>query len=252
LVQTEQALAAAKSAADAATKELAALQQYAQLKAKAVNSAQQALSAAQQDEAAKNAALVAAERLHAEKAGIEQVASAAHWLADFVKNRLGTIKNDADAALYSRMDSARGAASTFLTTGLERDRVLAERSAALVTTASREAEVALPPLTAAVTAWNLTRATAEKATAERVAADAPLPALRQAASAATAAVPNRRNELNVALAAKAAADKSVVDKTPILQSLVAKVQALQSDAEALAAEKRATDNSKRVASITGL
>jgi Planctomycete cytochrome C/WD domain, G-beta repeat len=250
LLQTEQGLAAARSTADAASKELAALQQAAAQKANAVNAAQQAVIVAQQDEAAKAAALANAERVRNEKAGAEYLAATSSWLADYTKTRLTTIKTDADSVLNSRLDSARGAASTFLATGLDRDRILAERAAAALTAASRDAEVALPPLTSAVSIANVTRVAAEQATAARVAADAPLPALRQAGAAAAAASPARRNELAAAVAAKAAADKAVSDKAPVVQSLVAKAEALKADAEALTAEKKAADTSKRVASAT--
>jgi hypothetical protein len=250
LVQTQQALAAAQSAADAATKELTALQQDGEQQATAATKAQQALASAQQDEATKTAALAAAERAHAEKAAVETAAGSVRWLADFTKNRLAALKNEADGVLSSRLDSARGAASTFMATGLDRDRVLAERAAPLVTTASREAEAALPPLNAAVSTFNTTRATAEKATAERLAAEAPLPALRQAAAATVAAVPQRRNELNGALAVKVAAEKAIAEKSPVVQAAVAKAQALKADADALATEKQASDHVKRIASVS--
>jgi mono/diheme cytochrome c family protein len=248
LVQAQQALAAAQAAADSAAKELGVLQEASNQRAAAVGASQQALANAQQTATASAGALANAERLRAEKANVEQVNGAIAWVAEFHRERFARIKSESDSLVYVRMDSARGATDIFATTNLERDRVLAERAAGALTTATKRAEADLAALAPAISASLVARIAAEKATAERVTADAPLPNLRQVAAAAAAAAPARQNELNVAIVAKTAADKAVGDKTPSAQALVARAAALKADVEVLAAEKTTIDAAKRVAS----
>lgn len=241
LIQAEKLLAEAQAASDAAAKELAALQTNAAAQADAVAKSQTALAQAQQAAQQANQALQAAEATHQQKSRAEWAAGDAAWSADFLRDRMNALKAEADAIRQSRAEAVRVAAESFAATKGERERLLAEKAASSASASIRLAEECTRRADEAVAAAKVAREAQVKATAERTVLDAPLNALRQAATAANAAVAQRQNERNVATAAKAAADKAVADKAPIAQSLAARLQAASEEAQALAVEKKNAD-----------
>jgi WD40 repeat protein len=241
LETARQAAAAAQSAADAAARELAALQSVADQKAAAIGAAQRDLAAAQKAAGDAAGAVAAAEQALAQKGQAERTAADVAWSAGFAEWRANALRWEAAADVYAKADAARGAADVLAATGSARERLLAERSAASLVAASRAAEALTPRLGDAVAGARTARETLERATADRVAAEAPLPALRLTASQAASAVPARQAALAAATSAKQAADKAVADRAPAVQSLQARVRDLQAEAEALATEKKARD-----------
>jgi WD40 repeat protein len=244
LEQANQVYAAAQAAADAATKELAALQANVGAANDALTKTQQALAAAQQAAATAAAAVTNAEGVLNQKAAAEYGAGNAFWLAQYQEWRLTMMKVATDQSLADRVGAFATAAGTFATTGLGRDQLLLEKALAAQGVATQAVLAASGQLTAGRQAAGAAKAALDSATAERVTAEGVLPNLRATAKTAAEAVPARQNELNVATVAKAAADKALADKTPGVQALANQAVARKADAEALAAEKRSSDAAK--------
>lgn len=242
LTAAEQALAIAQAAADAASKELAAIQADAEVKSKAVGAGQAALDAAKKLAADTAGALGAAENLYRDRANAEAAVHALSGSASWSRDRLNTLKDQAVQAANDRAEAARIAAESFAATKSDRDRLISEKAAVSLAAAKAEAVEAEARLKSAAEAATATAVVAQKATADRQAAEVPLPALRQSAATATNAVPARQGELNNAMVAKAAADKAAADKAPMVQALVAKAQAAREEVQALAVQKKAADD----------
>jgi WD40 repeat protein len=247
LAQAEAALAAAQAASDAASKDLTLAQADAAAKGELVAKSQTAVAQAQQAAAQATAAQNAAEVNYQQKARVEWAANDAAWSADFLRDRMNAIKAQADAAKQARTEAAAGAAAVFAQTKSDRDRIIIEKAAALAAVAAKLADESAPAAVSSTAAAQVARDAQVKASAERTAIEAPLTALRQTANAANAVVPQRQNEFNGATAAKVAADKAVVDKTPNAQMLAAKLQAVREEAQALAVEKKAADATRAAA-----
>jgi WD40 repeat protein len=244
LKQASEALAAAQSVADVASKALAVLQENVNACAHAIEKSQQALAAAKQTATTTATALAGAERTLAEKIERQGATADALWSAKYLESRVVGLQAGIDTLVIERADASRLAAMTAAATGTSLDRLLAERSAALLTATAKGAESALARMSGAVVASRSERAAHEQATAERGAVEAPLPGLRQSAAAAAGAVPVRQAELTAAIAAKTAANKAVAEKTPLVQGLIARAKALKEETDALAAEKQAQVTTK--------
>jgi len=250
LVVAEQAQAAAQAANDAAQKEMAAIVADATAKTDGVAKTTAALAQAQQVQAQAAAALAAAEAAYNQKLRAEWSSGDAAWSAEFLRDRLNAIKVEAEAIKTARAEAAKGAADLFAQTKADRERILSEKAAGSTASAVTLAAECAKQADAAIASAKVARDAQVKLTAERTALDAPLLALRQASTAANAAVPIRQNELNVATAAKVAADKLVADKTPNAQALAAKLAAAQEDAQVLAVEKKNADAARAAAPAT--
>jgi WD40 repeat protein len=244
------AYTAAQAAADAATKELAALQANSATTADAMAKAQAAFDAATQAHQQTTAKLNDAQNLWNQKWSVEVTASLAHWNASFTNGRLGALKNAADFLVNERIAAKGSADSTFAATQAERDRILAEKAGAELAAAQAEAKSLADQVAAAQAADQSTTAAHNTATAERTAVEPGLNELRKSMQELNAALPARRNELTAATAAKAAADKAVADKTPAVAALTAAAAARKADVDALTAEKQLADAAKPTATAS--
>lgn len=236
IVNVTKAQAEAQQAADAATRELAALQAAAQAQAEALAKAQQAFAAAEAALAASTRAATDAEAALTRAGGVE---------AEMAKSEAAAAQA-ADAAR-----KARDAALADLKAKAEAAKNGAPDTAAALAQATRAFEAELPKWTAAIEAVAPATLMASKASGLRIAAEAPLPLLKQTAAAATAAVPVRKQELEAATAAKSAADAAVAAKAPAVQALVARAADLKAEAEALAAEQQRAQATRSAAVDTG-
>ncbi len=241
LEKTSQELATAQAAADAATQELAKLQETVATQSAAVTSAQQALTQAQAAASAAAAKLAATEKAATDARNVEQTAAVAYSKADFERSRATTMRNDLLTEMREKAEAARLSAAARDVSHNERDRQIAARAEAALAEVTKRAEVTLPQLSAMIDAANAARATYDQTTAARIAAEAPLAQLRLETQKAAATVPPQQAALDAANNAKAAAEKAVVDKTPVVQELTAKANALKAEADALAAEKKTAE-----------
>ncbi len=238
LEQVERALADAQSAADAAKKELAAIQADVVAKAKAVSDAQDALNAVQKAATDLGGALAAAEQRLTQAREAEKVAAAALAAAEDARHRAIAMREEAIRDLAAKAEAARVAAAAQAKTGTPLDRMLAEESAATLVEVSRRVQSDLPKFAALIEAVNPARAAHDRAVSARLAAEATVPILQHQAMQATSEVAPCQAALTAAVAAKAAADNAVAAKAPAVQALVDKVTGLKQEADALAAEKK--------------
>ncbi len=248
LATAEQALAAAQAANDAVSRELVLLQADASSKGELVAQSQGALAAAQKVATDALAALSIAEAAHMDKARAEWSAGDRTWSADFLRDRMNAIRDEALRVAQARAEAAKSAADLFAATKTDRERVLSEKAASSSSESAKLVESTNPLASAANEASKAARVALEQASAERKQAEAPLAALRQARDAAVNVVPLRQNEANGAAAAKVASDKAVSDKSPQVQALAAALQAAREEAQALAAQKKLSDAARAAAS----
>ena len=248
LTRARQDADAAQAAAEAASKELAALQTDANAKSGLVGKANDALAKAKLDSATATAARDQAQAKLSEAYRAEWASNDVAWAAWFAESRLSTIRRDAANDVYRKVEAANMAADLFALTGSARDKVLAEKAASALVVATQASAAAGAELGPVVVASKAAQAVQGARQIERLAADAPMAALKATADAANAAVPARANELAAVTAAKVAADKALTDRTGPIQAAIAQATARKVEVEALAAEKKRADSQGGVAS----
>lgn len=241
LAELRQQADAAQGAADASSKEFAALQAAAGEKAAALTKAQQALAAAQQNAAKLTADLAAAQQGLAAKTLARQASSATATIAQAAGTRAVAAQDAARRDLAQREATEKATAATAAATKTERDQMLAAQAASARVAAVQVAEAAPAQVAATAEAAKVAKAAADQVVAELTAANAALTATRTALQAATALLPTRKAELAAATAAQAAAGKAVADRKPAADAALAQAAALKAEVEALAAEKQAGD-----------
>ena len=250
LARAEEALAGARSEADSASREMAALQSAVTSQNEAVGKFRDVLAEAQKQAGETASAVVSAEVLFWEKSRAEWAAHDTAWSADFVRDRLNENREAASEALRTKSEAARAASEVFAATKTDHDRRIAEKAAASEAVAARLVEDFTTRATAATEAANASRSAQEVASGERSTAEYPLVALREAAAQSSAAVPMRQGELDAATAALAAAEKAVAEKSPVAQALAARAATLQEETQALAAERKAAETARTSAGTT--
>lgn len=213
--------ASAQSAADAAANQSVQAEKTAM---DAVNSARAAAEKALTAKTAHDPALLAAAKSLGAAQTPEAAAGAAEALAKEAQKAVELVQ--AVAATGSRVSTARQELARIVAA-----RAAAPQAAANARLVARAASLAVPSARDALARVDQEKAAAEKALAE---ARGVVPGLtNQLASA--------KKELEQATAAKTAAEKALAEKRAPLDAALAKVKALQAEAEALAVEKKRFD-----------
>jgi hypothetical protein len=241
LEQTNDRYAQAVAEADTAASELASLQSQAAARDDAVAQAGQALDQAARHDADVRAALSSAEHALAQKAEAERDAGLRLGALDDAAARARRLRVEAFRELAARHEAARVASVAFAATGAQRERGLVEQAEAALERSQDDLASKLPEWNEAIEAAADARLAYERAASARLAAEAPLPGLRHAASRAQAAIPLRQEALAAAQQARQAAEQAIAEKQPLVAAAHARAKALRAQLESLAAEQRRRD-----------
>ena len=240
--------AAAQAAADNATKELPALQADVAAKAGQLGKANDALAKAKSDLAAATTARDRAQGKLNDAYRAEWSANDTAWATGFAESRMSTIWREVAGDVYRKVEAADNAANVLAQTGMSRDKLLAEKAAAALVAASQASASAVAAIGPVVEATRAAQVVQRSKQADRLAAEAPMVALRSAAGAANTAVPARAAELAAITSAKAAADKALAERSGPIQTAIATAAGRKAEVDALAAEKKRAEASGGVAS----
>lgn len=212
----------AQAAAEARAADLAKIQQAQGEAQKAVDAAQAAVNAQQADVQA--------------KAAVEAQANQAAAAANDERARASARRDEALKQHKALADAASAASAAFEQAPTDATRVALEQATAALDEATRKLSAELPMLAAAIDAANAARGTADRSTADRVAAEIKPPlALGQLASAKRT-LAARTGELDAAGKAKLAADQALAAKKAEADAIRAQSDAVQAEINDLTKE----------------